>query len=43
MKFYDESKLNLNTDMKVTGVVSLGSAVKKTVGRNKSNKPWKKE
>ena len=44
MKFYDESKLDLNTDMKVTGVVSLGSKSSATVtqGRNKCNKPWKK-
>ena len=46
MKFYDESKLDLNTDMKVTGVVSLGTksaASATTQGRNKSNKPWKKQ
>ena len=44
MKFYDESKLDLNTDMKVTGVISLGSKSTATVtqGRNKCNKPWKK-
>ena len=44
MKFYDESKLNLNTDQKVTGVIQLGnkSAAPVTTGRNKCNKPWKK-
>ena len=47
MKFYDETKLDLNTDMKVTGVISLGSksqaSANITNGRNKSNKPWKKQ
>ncbi len=42
MKFYDETKLNLNTDMKVTGVVALGSSTSQAVGKNKSGKPWTK-
>ncbi len=40
MKFYDESKLDLNPV--VSGVVALGSSAKQTVGKNKSGKPWKK-
>ena len=41
MKFYDESKLDLNPV--VSGVVALGSSAKQTVGKNKSGKPWKKQ
>ena len=43
MKFYDESKLNLVSDAKVTGVISLGSKSKVNVGKNKCGKPWKKQ
>ena len=45
MKFFDESKLNLNSEMKVTGVVSLGGKSSATVtqGKNKSGCPWKKQ
>ncbi len=43
MKFYDESKLNLASDAKVTGVISLGSKTKTTIGKPKCGKPWKKQ
>ena len=43
MKFYDESKLNLASDAIVTGVISLGTKTKATIGKPKCGKPWKKQ